>query len=77
VRAASAAFGRGDLSTLQNQYVADNIIWHIADTGPLAGDYEGIAQVMGVLGKPSARITVTFAGSAGVPTTARILDIAG
>jgi len=51
VRAASAAFGRGDLSALQDQYFAENIIWHIAGTGPLAGDHEGIAQVMGVLGK--------------------------
>jgi uncharacterized protein len=51
VRAASAALGRGDLSTLQNQFMADDIVWHIAGTGPLAGDYEGVAQVMGVLGK--------------------------
>ncbi len=53
VRAASAAFGRGDLSALQNQYFAENIIWHITGTGPLAGNYEGIAQVMGALGKVS------------------------
>jgi uncharacterized protein len=53
VRAASAAFGRGDLSTLRDQFLAENIIWHIAGTGPLAGDYEGIAQVMGLLGKIS------------------------
>jgi uncharacterized protein len=53
VRAASAAFGRGDLSTLRDQYFADNVIWHVAGTGPLAGDYEGAAQVMGVLGKVS------------------------
>ena len=53
VRAASAALGRGDLSTLQNQFMADDIVWHIAGTGPLAGDYEGVAQVMGVLGKIS------------------------
>ena len=51
VRAASAAIGRGDLSTLQNQFMADDIVWHIAGTGPLAGDYQGVAQVMGVLGK--------------------------
>ena len=51
VRAASAAFGRGDLSTLQNQFFAENIIWHIAGTGPLAGDYQGIADVMGLVGK--------------------------
>jgi uncharacterized protein len=53
VRAASAAFGRGDLSTLQNQFFAENIVWHVAGTGPLAGDYEGAAQVMRALGKVS------------------------
>jgi uncharacterized protein len=53
VRAASAAFGRGDLGALQDQFFAENIVWHIAGTGPLAGDYEGVAQVMGVLGKIS------------------------
>lgn len=51
VRAASAAFGRGDFSTLQSQFFADDILWHIAGTGPLAGDYEGMAQVLGALGK--------------------------
>ena len=50
VRAASAAFGRGDLSALQEQFFAENIVWHIAGTGPLAGDYEGAAQVIGHLG---------------------------
>lgn len=51
VRAASAAFGRGDLSALQSQFFAEDILWHIAGTGPLAGDYEGMAQVIGVLAK--------------------------
>jgi ketosteroid isomerase-like protein len=54
VRAASAAFGRGDLGALQDQFFAADIVWHIAGTGPLAGDYEGAAQVMGLLGKISA-----------------------
>lgn len=54
VRAASAAFGRGDLATLQEQFFAQNVVWHIAGTGPLAGDYEGAAQVMAQLGKVSA-----------------------
>jgi uncharacterized protein len=53
VRAASAAFGQGDLSALQDQYFAADIVWHVAGTGPLAGDYEGVAQVMGLLGKIS------------------------
>ena len=51
VRAASAAFGRGDLCALQDQYFAENIVWHVAGTGPLAGDYQGAAQVMQVLGR--------------------------
>jgi uncharacterized protein len=51
--AASSAYGRGDFSALQNQFFAENIIWHVAGTGPLAGRYEGIAQVMGVLSKIS------------------------
>jgi uncharacterized protein len=54
VRAASAAFGRGDMGALQDQFFAPDIVWHIAGTGPLAGDYEGAAQVMGLLGKISA-----------------------
>ena len=53
VRAASVAFGRGDLGALQDQYFAENIVWHITGTGPLAGDYEGAAQVIGQLGKIS------------------------
>jgi uncharacterized protein len=53
VRAASAAFGRGDLSTLRDQFFAESIVWHIAGTGPLAGDYQGVAQVMALLGNIS------------------------
>jgi ketosteroid isomerase-like protein len=49
VRAASAAFGRGDLAALRDQFFAENIIWHVAGTGPLAGDYEGAARVMELL----------------------------
>jgi uncharacterized protein len=53
VRAASAAFGRGDMGALKDQFFDENIVWHIAGTGPLAGNYEGVSQVMGVLGKIS------------------------
>ena len=54
VRQASEAFGRGDLSALQDQFFADDIVWHVAGTGPLAGDYEGAAEVIGQLTKISA-----------------------
>jgi uncharacterized protein len=49
VRAASAAFGRGDLGALKDQFFAGDIVWHVAGTGPLAGDYEGLEQVLGLL----------------------------
>ena len=49
VRAASAAFGRGDLDALRDRFIAADIVWHIAGTGPLAGDYYGVAQVMELL----------------------------
>jgi uncharacterized protein len=52
-RAASAAFGRGDLNALKDQYFDENIVWHVAGTGPLAGDYVGVAQVMAQLGRIS------------------------
>jgi ketosteroid isomerase-like protein len=54
VRAASAAFGRGDMGALKDQYFAENVVWHVAGTGPLAGDYQGAAQVMSVLGRVAA-----------------------
>jgi uncharacterized protein len=53
VQAANTAFGRGDLAALQDQFFAENIVWHLAGTGPLAGDYQGVAQVMGMLSKIS------------------------
>jgi uncharacterized protein len=54
VRAASAAFARGDLTALQDQFLADEVIWHIAGTGPLAGVYQGREQVISQLSKISA-----------------------
>ncbi len=50
-RQANAAFGRRDLDTLQNQFFAEDIRWHAPGRGPLAGDYEGVAQVIGLLSK--------------------------
>ena len=46
----NAAFGRGDLGAMQ-PFLADGIVWHLAGTGPLAGDYQGVAQVMAMFGK--------------------------
>jgi ketosteroid isomerase-like protein len=46
VRGGFAAFQKGDLDALQNQYFTDDIRWHVPGRGPLAGDYEGIPQVL-------------------------------
>src|SRR5215469_9287363 len=53
MEAANAAFGRGDLAAMADQFFAQNIVWHLAGIGPLAGDYEGVAQVTELLGKIS------------------------
>jgi len=53
VRAASAAFGRGDVAALRDQFLHDDVVWHIAGTGPLAGDYTGSAEVIDLITKIS------------------------
>lgn len=51
VRDAFAAFGRGDIDALRDQYFADGIRWHLPGRSPLAGDYDGVAQVMEFFGR--------------------------
>jgi ketosteroid isomerase-like protein len=51
VREAFAAFGRGDIDALRDQYFADGIRWHLPGRSPLAGDYDGIGQVMEFFGR--------------------------
>jgi uncharacterized protein len=46
VRAGFAAFARGDLDALRHQHFAADIRWHFPGRGPLAGDYEGVDQVI-------------------------------
>jgi len=53
VRQANAAFGRGDLGVLRSQYLAEEVVWHVPGRGPLAGDYQGIAEVMALFSKIS------------------------
>ncbi len=50
-RQANAAFARGDLAALRTQFFAENIRWHIPGRGPLAGDYEGVTQVIELFGR--------------------------
>jgi ketosteroid isomerase-like protein len=52
VRQANAAFGSGDLDAL-SQFLAEDVEWHVPGRGPLAGDYQGIAEVIALFGKVS------------------------
>jgi ketosteroid isomerase-like protein len=46
VREGFAAFGRGDMDALRNQYWTNDIRYHVPGRSPLAGDYEGPEQVI-------------------------------
>jgi ketosteroid isomerase-like protein len=51
--AGQRAFGSGDLGALQSQFLAGDVVWHVPGRGPLAGDYQGIAEVIALFGKIS------------------------
>ena len=51
LREGYAAFGRGDLDALQNQFFAADIRWHYPGKSPFGGDFEGIAEVIDWLGR--------------------------
>jgi uncharacterized protein len=53
VRKAFAALGRSDIDALRSHYFAADIRWHFPGRGPLAGDYEGVAQVVELRGRLS------------------------
>ena len=58
-REAYAAFGRGDMDALHQNW-AENIRWHSPGRGPLAGDYQGTAQILEFLGRLSELSGGTF-----------------
>src|SRR6202453_593459 len=51
VRQANAACARADLGALQSQFLAEDVVWHVPGRGPLAGDYQGIAEVIALFSK--------------------------
>jgi uncharacterized protein len=51
MREAFAAFQRGDMDALRDQYFAADIRYHISGRSPVAGDYEGTAQVLDLFGR--------------------------
>lgn len=51
MREGVAAFTRGDMDALREKYFADDIRWHLPGRSPLAGDYEGVAEVLESFGR--------------------------
>src|ERR1700683_2634621 len=51
VRQGNAAFGGGGLGALQRQFLAEDVVWHVPGRGPLAGDYQGIAEGIALFSK--------------------------
>jgi ketosteroid isomerase-like protein len=44
------AFGKGDMATVSD-LLADDVLWHVGGSSPLAGDYKGKDAVFGFFGK--------------------------
>ena len=51
VRQGYAAFGSGDLDALQNRFFAEDIRWHFPGKSQFGGDYKGMGEVLGWLGR--------------------------
>ena len=51
LREAFAAFTRGDIEALQTKDFAEDIRYHIAGRSLIAGDYEGVGEVLGLFGR--------------------------
>jgi uncharacterized protein len=45
-----AAFNSGDIAGVMN-LLADDVVWHVFGSGPLAGDYKGKQAVMDLFGR--------------------------
>jgi ketosteroid isomerase-like protein len=41
-----AAFGRGDMDTLRKETFAEDIRWHVPGRSLVAGDYQGLEQII-------------------------------
>ncbi len=51
LRGGYEAFGKGDLDALRKDYFDQGIVWHQPGHNPLAGDYHGIDEVLGLFGR--------------------------
>ena len=53
------AFGKGDMATVSD-LLADDVLWHVSGSSPLAGDYKGKDAVFGFFGKLTEMTGGTF-----------------
>ena len=60
IRKGYEAFSKGDIETLQNEVLTDDIVWHFPGRNPLSGDYKGISEVLGFFGQLGERSGGTF-----------------
>jgi ketosteroid isomerase-like protein len=51
ITGSATAFGRGDLDALRDQYLAEDVRFHYPGRGALAGDHEGVREVLAVFGR--------------------------
>jgi ketosteroid isomerase-like protein len=51
LREGYAAFQRGDMEALRNEYLAEDIVWHTPGRSPVAGDFRGIDDVLASFGR--------------------------
>jgi uncharacterized protein len=59
VSSAYQAFDTGDLEGVAN-FIAENCVWHITNSGPLTGDYKGRDAILGFLGRLMEETGGTF-----------------
>jgi uncharacterized protein len=50
-REAEAALSRGDLELLRSEYLAPDVVWHFPGRNQFSGQYAGVDEVIGHLGK--------------------------
>ncbi len=46
-----AAFQRGDMDALRNEFLTSDVVWHAEGRNPIAGTYKGIDEVLMAFGK--------------------------
>jgi uncharacterized protein len=50
IRDAYAAYARGDIDTLRQDFLAEDVRWHFPGSSPLAGHHQGADPVAGMFG---------------------------